>query len=378
MRPIRSTLQLVCTLLVPSWFLCTIIEGAAQEKQTAQTNASVPKQTFRSTYVRELCESEVVSILEKYDFYCAKRESSSYNYRFSEYSNLGGRGFPNDFQLIADDRVVYDRTSGLMWQQSGSSTIYSFKLTKVYIDLLNARKYAGFDNWRLPTLEEALTLVEPEKKANIRSTIFADVIPLHINPIFGPQFCIWTGDECRPTIGWSTSRMSVWAVDFSTARCEIVTFDIPDPHEPYSGLFVRAVRSAGSTGEYNADQSRLDQEFPNKNFYEIRAKYAFLLDVLLSEIGGKNYMESIVSLQKWYSEAKSGNGRPAKSKIASVFKDVLNKYPPTYLPEVHYKLGIIYSDLGNYKEAKKWLKKAADQGLYKAVKKLDQIRAISK
>ncbi len=56
----------------------------------------------------------------------------------------------------------------------------------------NKKNYSGFNDWRLPTLEEASSLLEPEKKNGN-----------FIDPIFDRnQWGTWTGDKCRTGKAW--------------------------------------------------------------------------------------------------------------------------------------------------------------------------------
>ena len=78
----------------------------------------------------------------------------------------GGTGFSNDFKIQEDGKVVFDYASGLMWQQSGSYTKYkNFEEVNTYIRQLNSKSFAGYSNWRIPTLEEAITLMEPDRNS---------------------------------------------------------------------------------------------------------------------------------------------------------------------------------------------------------------------
>jgi hypothetical protein len=55
--------------------------------------------------------------------------------------------------------VVLDNQHRLVWQQSASPRPLNHIATNNYLQELNARRFAGHDDWRLPTLEEALTLM---------------------------------------------------------------------------------------------------------------------------------------------------------------------------------------------------------------------------
>lgn len=59
------------------------------------------------------------------------------------------------------DKIVVDRATGLMWQQGTSAQQMSHRGARAWIDELNRHGFAGFNDWRLPTLAEALTLLEP-------------------------------------------------------------------------------------------------------------------------------------------------------------------------------------------------------------------------
>ena len=57
-----------------------------------------------------------------------------------------------------------------------------------YIDDINRQDFGGFSDWRLPTLKEAMSLMEPAGNQN----------GLHISSIFDPvQDEIWTHDIYR-------------------------------------------------------------------------------------------------------------------------------------------------------------------------------------
>lgn len=134
--------------------------------------------------------------------------------------NPGGKGFSHQYKLqeINGDKIIFDEISCLMWQQSGSQKEMKFEDAMNWITELNREGLAGFNDWRLPTLEEAMSLMEPEEKND-----------LYIDPIFdSEQNWIWTADQVQGE-SWA------WVVYFDDGYCYYGPF--------YSTSFVRAVRS---------------------------------------------------------------------------------------------------------------------------------------
>lgn len=116
------------------------------------------------------------------------------------------------------DQVVIDQTTGLMWQQSGSSQQMTWNQAREYIQQLNQQEFAGFSNWRLPTVEELASLLEFQKKNG----------NYYIDPVFDAtqSFC-WTSDMVVTT-------NAAWAVAFHSGH---VYYDALDRTN-----YVRAVR----------------------------------------------------------------------------------------------------------------------------------------
>ncbi len=100
----------------------------------------------------------------------------------------------NEYELQSDGQVVYDNATGLMWQQSGSDVPILPSSIEKYIAKLNSENFAGYNNWRLPTLHEAKSLLEPEKN---------ETSNLYIDPIFNKkQHEIMTSDFHNLSEGW--------------------------------------------------------------------------------------------------------------------------------------------------------------------------------
>ncbi|MBN1547263.1 MAG: DUF1566 domain-containing protein, partial [Syntrophaceae bacterium] len=127
-------------------------------------------------------------------------------------------------QYEAQGNVVIDHATGLMWQKSGSEKYIDYPAARKYIQELNRKKFAGYEDWRLPTIPELMSLLEPEKQEN----------GLYIKPIFDKnQTWCWSAD-LRQTKDEGSSG-SAWGVGFNYGN---VGWDGLDDY-----YYVRAVRS---------------------------------------------------------------------------------------------------------------------------------------
>ncbi|MCP4105134.1 MAG: DUF1566 domain-containing protein, partial [Desulfobacteraceae bacterium] len=123
---------------------------------------------------------------------------------------------PNEYK-DNEDGTVTDYATGLMWQQSGSDGYINYKQAQKYIQELNSNRFAGYDDWRLPTIDELISLLEPEKKSG----------DLYIDPIFDTkQRWCWSSDI--------ESSSVAWGVYFS--------FGNVDLYNLYNYYYVRGVR----------------------------------------------------------------------------------------------------------------------------------------
>ena len=97
----------------------------------------------------------------------------------------------NDFE--DRDEVVFDHTTGLMWQKSGSDDWLHYKDAESYVEQLNRKQFAGHNDWRLPTISELMSLLEPEKQSN----------ELYIDPVFNEnQIVCWSSDKRSSESAW--------------------------------------------------------------------------------------------------------------------------------------------------------------------------------
>ena len=96
------------------------------------------------------------------------------------------------------DGTVTDLETELMWKQTDSfqdtsKWVYWYEALD-YIRKLNDKKFAGFDNWRLPDLEEAEGIYDEDF-----CTRDTDRLEIHIDSNFSPGggYSTWTSVE-RP------------------------------------------------------------------------------------------------------------------------------------------------------------------------------------
>jgi len=166
---------------------------------------------LRSQPIDNLKGAEAAQMIREQNFY-----DSSY---------WPGAGIHHEYKTktINGAKVVIDHTTGLMWQQGGSERTTLHAQAKDYFAELNDKKFAGFTDWRLPTLEEVMSLVEAKKSDN----------DLYIDSVFDKtQRWIWTADK-------NNSASRAWFVGFDFGICTHSRVDF------YS--YGRAVRSGQSS-----------------------------------------------------------------------------------------------------------------------------------
>ena len=140
------------------------------------------------------------------------------------HSTLGLNGSLRPFVYIENkfrdnhDGTISDDATGLMWQQAGSHTYLEYEEISEYVRLLNLECFAGCSDWRLPTVEELISLLTQEKQSN----------DLYIDPMFDKkQHWCWSADRYSPRAAWH------------------VHFDQGYFHCYEESFYVRAVRTSG-------------------------------------------------------------------------------------------------------------------------------------
>jgi len=177
---------------------------AALRHGLKQLGISAPLR-LRSKPIKKLSGADAAQMIRERNFY-----DSNYWH---------GKGIHHEYELktINDNNIVIDHTTGLVWKQWGSRYMY-YQEAEKYINYLNHKQFAGYNDWRLPTLEEAMSLMEPKMKRR-----------LYIDPIFNEVSpWIWTADQ--------PAKSRVWVVYFNRGNCD--QHDIDD-----ESVHMQAVRS---------------------------------------------------------------------------------------------------------------------------------------
>ncbi len=161
-------------------------------------------ESLRSFPVNNLEGLSLEKMIKKFDY-------------FDRNKNKNGKGIGNNFKKYGQE-IIFDYSTGLMWQQSGSDKYMNYDSARAFITQINEEKSEGYNDWRLPTLEEAMSLMEPETNSD----------KLYIDSIFdSKQRWIWTSDQ------QSASR--AWVVLFDNGGCYNSDIGV-------SNVCVRAVR----------------------------------------------------------------------------------------------------------------------------------------
>jgi len=103
------------------------------------------------------------------------------------------------------DDTVTDLKHGLMWKRQDSyqekKEWTNWEAAQLYVEEKNKQKFAGHNDWRLPTRKELLTLYEEDK--SIPWFYYWTTNEVHMDPIFGyTSCCFWTSEEHKDQFAW--------------------------------------------------------------------------------------------------------------------------------------------------------------------------------
>ena len=149
--------------------------------------------------------------------------------------------FKNDF-IDNGNGTITDKSTGLMWQKGGSSAEMSLVDMDDYIQGLNKNQFAGYSEWRVPTIDELASLLILKKEG------WGD---FYIYPIFEKkQSACWSSDITDISYPTGERRSSVWSVSFEKGSAKLVEISIygnigsnPTPSSTKKMYYIRAVRT---------------------------------------------------------------------------------------------------------------------------------------
>ena len=108
--------------------------------------------------------------------------------------------FDNVLANVGDGLTVIDERTGIMWQCAGLD-LCSIRSMKRSIEQLNEEGFAGYHDWRMPTVEEAMSLMEAAPNAK----------GVHLHPCFSKeQPFVFVAARRKPT--------GYWFVDYTQGK----------------------------------------------------------------------------------------------------------------------------------------------------------------
>ncbi len=188
--------------IIKEWLLANVVEAEGDSlvmpvnsTKAAEEMGVLPLKGARSLS-DDLCvlpsapaiinDDQIQAVIQKWNF-------------FDSALNPQGN-FPNSLVDNGDGVTVYDERTGLSWQRAGLD-IASIRTMQRNIEDLNKKGFAGFHDWRLPTMEEAMSLMEPTMNGK----------GVYLNPCFSSgQPFIFVAAKRKPG--------GYWFVDYKQGR----------------------------------------------------------------------------------------------------------------------------------------------------------------
>ena len=150
-----------CKKLSPKRYSCECAEGYYLWESE---NACLEKKPLT---VGEICTGQTLCYDNMSEGECRELSYASYYGQDAQYA-AWGVCTPQDFTVktVSGETLVLDNNTGLIWQQSPASETYDWTEAMKYCIDLNSSSYAGYhDGWRVPTIQELLTIAENSKIA---------------------------------------------------------------------------------------------------------------------------------------------------------------------------------------------------------------------
>lgn len=204
------------------------LKSLALEEPSELIEKPAPTRTSDTLSLRKepeenLKEIKIKDMLSQYGFYD---------------SQLNPDGTCRNHFIDNQNGTITDLTTGLMWQRSGSRGVLRKNYAFAYIKDLNNKNFAGYSDWRIPTIEELASLLEKDKRNGV-----------HIDPVFdAQQIRCWSHDGAE-SMHISDLSTAAWVADYHYGKIKKANWysrhegSWTHRYEVVPDNYVRAVRS---------------------------------------------------------------------------------------------------------------------------------------
>lgn len=232
--------DLVLSELIIGWYWNQKIYQSSKDTSSAQEferlknrqkpkntkSASLPSSTEKAEHPGKIVSSASVKTWKSRTQPVQLSEQEAKNC-WKKYKSFTGNDFIDNNN---NNNTVTDHNTGLIWQKYGSSKTMKVTEIKSYLKKLNGGRFAGYSDWRVPTLEELGTLLAHNRKPRNKG-LFA----YYIDPVFCQKKTLfWSSDIVR-----GLQNQNRWFVSFYDGS-------VKKGNNSFKN-YVRAVRSVEST-----------------------------------------------------------------------------------------------------------------------------------
>ena len=152
---------------------------------------------------------------------------------------------PN-YTLSSDGKTVKDEVTGLTWQKTYDSGTYYWASIQTVVDNLNNQNYGGFNDWRVPTIQELYSLWDASVGWPYIDTDYFDIIYSNEQELSHAIF--WSSDKYTGVMGNISANGETpgaelaFGVNFGTGHIKSYSIKVGPKHQ------VRCVRGNLSYG----------------------------------------------------------------------------------------------------------------------------------